>query len=379
MRITNISANIPHQLLRRLMMVFILTFAAAERPSLIGGQWQPPGALSGVHYVGSKVCASCHVTESAVQPDTPMAQTLSPVTTSQVLQSHPHLSGQLGRYSYQIVTESGKTTYIVSDGINSITETLLWAVGHGGGGQSYLYSRDERFYEARVSYFSEIGNLDLTLGHPHTEPAGLDEAAGRPLTDSAVLKCFNCHSTGAEGESGLQLAHRTPGITCEKCHGPGREHLAAVQSGDMNNLHIFNHGHMKLDEQVCNFCGSCHRNAFDVANNKASGIVTIRFEPYRLVLSRCYDSRDPRISCIACHNSHNQMSRTSAFYDAMCLACHGGSDRPSPASKIRAVQCRVATENCVTCHMPKLELPGDHFKFADHDIRIVRPGEPFPG
>jgi len=155
--------------------------------------------------------------------------------------------------------------------------------------------------------------------------------------------------------------------------------LAAVQSGNLNNLHIFNPGHMKLDEQVYNFCGSCHRNAFDVANNKASGIVTIRFEPYRLVLSRCYDSRDPRISCTACHNSHDQMPQTAAFYDAKCLACHGGADRPSPAAKIAGAQCPVAKENCVTCHMPKLELPGDHFKFADHDIRIVRPGEPFPG
>src|ERR1035438_9324164 len=98
MRITNIPAIIPHQLLKRLGMVFILTFAAAERPSLSRGQWQPPGALSGSHYVGSKVCASCHLAESVVQPDTPMAQTLSPIAISQVLQSHPQLSGQLGRY-----------------------------------------------------------------------------------------------------------------------------------------------------------------------------------------------------------------------------------------------------------------------------------------
>jgi hypothetical protein len=28
--------------------------------------------------------------------------------------------------------------------------------------------------------------------------------------------------------------------------------------------------------------------------------------------------------------------------------------------------------------MPKVELPGSHFKFTDHRIRIVRPGEQFP-
>ncbi len=378
-QVTSLVRTNPQALLNRLGMVLILILAAAWRPSVIRGQWQPPGALSGGHYVGSKVCATCHTAEAAIQPGTPMAQTLSPIAQCQVLESHPRLSGQLGRYSYQITTEGGKSTYVVSDGSHSTTQTLLWAVGQGLGGQSYLYNRGGVFYEARVSYFSQVGNLDLTLGHPHAEPAGLDEAAGRPLGEADVLKCFNCHSTGAEGESGLQLAHRTPGITCEKCHGPGGEHVAAVQNGKMSNLHIFNPARMKVDALVYDFCGSCHRNAFDVANNKASGIATIRFEPYRLVLSRCFDGQDPRISCLACHDTHGQMEQTASFYDAKCLACHAGPHRPASAGKITGAQCPVGTENCVTCHMPKVELPGDHFKFADHNIRIVKPGEPFPG
>jgi hypothetical protein len=28
--------------------------------------------------------------------------------------------------------------------------------------------------------------------------------------------------------------------------------------------------------------------------------------------------------------------------------------------------------------MPKIELPGAHYKFADHRIRIVKPNEPYP-
>jgi len=47
------------------------------------------------------------------------------------------------------------------------------------------------------------------------------------------------------------------------------------------------------------------------------------------------------------------------------------------------VQITVAGSNrmdrCTTCHMPKYELPGGHFKFTDHDIRIVRLNAPFPG
>jgi formate-dependent nitrite reductase cytochrome c552 subunit len=39
----------------------------------------------------------------------------------------------------------------------------------------------------------------------------------------------------------------------------------------------------------------------------------------------------------------------------------------------------VAYTGCVTCHMPKLELPGAHHKFSDHRIRVVRPGKSYPG
>lgn len=306
-----------------------------------------------------------------------MARTLSPISGCELLQSHPRLTGKLGRYSYLIETQGAKSLYTVTDGRQTTTQALVWAVGLGRGGQSYLYVRNSVYYEARVSYFRSIDNLDLTLGHPQAEPAGLDEAAGRPLTDADVMKCFNCHSTGQQSVS--HLAERTPGIACEKCHGPGGKHVAAVQSGKMNGLGIFNPGRMKVEDQVYTFCGSCHRNAFDVADNKASGIATIRFEPYRLILSRCFDSRDARIACTACHDAHDRMHEDPAFYDAKCLDCHAGPRRPASAGKITGAPCPAATRNCVTCHMPKLELPGDHFKFADHDIRVVKPGEPFPG
>jgi formate-dependent nitrite reductase cytochrome c552 subunit len=38
----------------------------------------------------------------------------------------------------------------------------------------------------------------------------------------------------------------------------------------------------------------------------------------------------------------------------------------------------VGTKRCVGCHMPKVELPGAHFKFTDHWIRVVKAGDPFP-
>jgi hypothetical protein len=28
--------------------------------------------------------------------------------------------------------------------------------------------------------------------------------------------------------------------------------------------------------------------------------------------------------------------------------------------------------------MPRVEIPGAHYRFADHQIRVNRPGDPYP-
>jgi hypothetical protein len=114
-----------------------------------------------------------------------------------------------------------------------------------------------------------------------------------------------------------------------------------------------------------------HRTWADIVMQPYLGIGNVRFQPYRLAGSKCYDSDDPRISCLACHNPHQELVSETGDYDAKCQACHGGG-------KPRAKPCKVAKSNCASCHMPKLELPGAHYEFSDHRIRIVKPNEGYP-
>ena len=124
-------------------------------------------------------------------------------------------------------------------------------------------------------------------------------------------------------------------------------------------------------ENVSNFCGRCHRTWAEVLVEEDRSINNIRFQPYRLWGSKCYDPDDARISCVACHDPHKEFSVQAADYDAKCQTCHGGG-------KVEAKACPVSKNNCVSCHMPKIELPGAHYKFSDHRIRIVKPNEPYP-
>lgn len=89
--------------------------------------------------------------------------------------------------------------------------------------------------------------------------------------------------------------------------------------------------------------------------------------------SKCYDSQDRRIGCVVCHDPHKDVVTEPKAYDAKCLACHSG-----PGQVANIERCPVAAADWAACQLPKIELPDSHRRFSDHQLRIVRPGNPFP-
>jgi hypothetical protein len=124
---------------------------------------------------------------------------------------------------------------------------------------------------------------------------------------------------------------------------------------------------------MADFCGRCHRTWAKIATDGPHDIRNLRFQPYRLVISKCYDAGDARIRCAACHEPHRDVETKASAYDNKCRACHNAHSQPR-AAKV----CMMATRNCVTCHMPKIDFPGAHHTFTDHDIRIARSGDTYP-
>lgn len=339
--------------------------------------WQPTRAPLGAQYVGDKVCAECHAQIARSQRQTGMGHALERAAECRILHAHPDLTVRIGKFTYHVVTKAGVSTYSVTDGTATLSVPILYAVGQGQAGQTYVYRYNDGYYESRVSFFNDTQNLDATLGSGGFSPRNIEEAAGRRQSAQDARDCFACHSTAAVRNDALQVDRMTPGITCEGCHGPGAEHVKAVKARDFQSLHIFNPGKLSTQD-LSDFCGSCHRSWLQVEMMHTTGIQSVRFQPYRLELSRCFDASDPRISCLACHNPHEEVRTDAAFYDSKCLACHKGGPRSFKALVARsAPACPVSQRDCVTCHMPKYELPGAHFKFTDHDIRIAKAGAPY--
>ncbi len=326
-------------------------------------------------YAGTPACAACHRDKTAPSASSAMARALEPVSTCAILRDHPRLTFRDGPYSYEIVREGGESVYHVSDGRQTLTVTLAWAFGLGAAGQTYVFERGGQWYESRVSFFNATQRLDHTIGATSAKPRSIDEAAGRLMSAKDAQDCFGCHSTGGVHGQTLDVQAAIPGIQCENCHGPEAQHVEAIRRGDARSF-----APRKLEamttEEVSDFCGQCHRTWAQIASDGPRGVPNVRFQPYRLANSKCYDAADPRIRCTACHDPHGDLERDISHYDTKCLACHASGAKPRLARAAPA--CPVGHDRCASCHMPKIELPGAHYQFADHQIRIARKNDPYP-
>jgi Cytochrome c554 and c-prime len=340
----------------------------------LSGWWPTKGNAAREEFVGPEACEACHSTKAGTQKRTPMAHASTHGADAEALRAHDEMTFRHGPYFYRVKRTETGSAYSVSDGTKDISIPIDWVFGLGESGQTFVLSYQGTWYESRVSYFRELDGLDLTPTPSPTPSSTLEAAIGRPmLSGGETQRCFSCHTTASTTRNKFDPAHLIPGVTCEACHGPGAKHIAAMraQRNKEGLRSILNPGLLDPVDLV-DFCGACHRTYMDVLLTGTFGIPNLRFQPYRLKLSQCW-LKTAGITCLSCHNPHQPRSRDAAFYDDRCLACH------STGASVRRIgkPCPRETRDCVSCHMPKYEMPGMHFKFTDHFIRIVRKGEPY--
>lgn len=346
---------------------------ATEERVLSASWWPTKSTPRREEYLGPAACSECHPTEAAVQKTTPMAQACTRAANSKILAAHQRLSYRANPYVYDLTRVGGASLFSVRNGERSVSTVLEWAFGAGVVSETYVFQRNRTFYESQLSYFRALQALDITPGRHAAPSADLGEALGRPIEADEVHLCFGCHNTASSAGGQFDPEHLIPGITCEACHGPGAKHAAAMKEGRIADglMQVLNPAKLGPFDSV-DFCGACHRTWADVVESRAEGIATVRFQPYRLELSRCWGKGDTRITCLACHDPHLPVTHDPGFYDSRCLRCHLATKGAGGAPGHPGAACPQSTKDCTTCHMPKLEVPGTHAKFTDHRIRIVR-------
>ncbi len=252
---------------------------------------------------------------------------------------------------------------------------IAFALGSNHQGQSFLARDDEgRAYELRISRYPATPEWDRTMEHPAVPP---DAAGylGRPVSAESFRRCLHCHATNfrAAGEPDGRPEARDRGIGCERCHGPGGHHAAAVAA------HLpepaIARPRLAPPAQVVALCAECHTAP---ASTTPSHPGFVRYQASAFVLSRCYTRSGEAFSCVTCHDPHQDAGTTSAEYVAKCLECHRPSaasmTSPERSSSPTGPRCPVnPRDDCISCHMPTVKDAVPRTVFTDHRIRIIRP------
>lgn len=242
---------------------------------------------------------------------------------------------------------------------------------------------------------------------------------GNPEEDSSGIlvwnkSCSSCHVSGGEKNFDLQhLRYRTTwqdaGVSCERCHGPGSEHVTAATATKVLDAHT----RALLDSDIVNparldrtrstmVCAQCHSLRDVYADGFRAGANYYDFfQPvmeYRLPSSQdvaYWPDGRPRwlaneapalwesqcflkggLTCTTCHSQpHNgdpvrNREQLRQRYQPLCTRCHA-----AVAADIRKHTHHLPNSvgsSCIECHMPATVVSlNTHLR--DHSISVPVP------
>ncbi len=238
----------------------------------------------------------------------------------------------------------------------------------------------------RLSYFHEPtkSGWGRTAGDVGTA-ANLQNLRGQ-LVDvrDGIVRCLQCHVTNPRefrdpDKTGSGPEAADAGIGCERCHGPGGNHLIAVDA-ELADRAIVNVG-PGAGEAASSQCRDCHvvGDATEI-NNRREESIWVRSPGITMTFSRCYTESAGELSCLTCHDAHRDSECAASFYEQKCISCHhqavalssgSGATHAAPGTV-----CKVnPTRDCLNCHMPKVAMPRLHTSLTDHYIRVHRDGQ----
>lgn len=354
--------------------------AAAKLPALAAS----PAAES--PYVGNEACAACHGDIYERYSHTAMARTSGPASRNLIEGSFRHESSGV---VYRISVE-GTKVYLSYErpgdpGLRGRHE-LQYYVGSSTRGSTFLFEIDGFLYKSPINYFVQKKGWDMSP--EYHSPREMELKPAPPA-------CLFCHASriqppapGASNRYG-SAPFLQDGVGCERCHGPGREHIQgrgvpvnparltgerrdsvciqchlpgeASVSRPEKTLEMYRPGDL-LSDYALTF-------VYDDAGHGGLGAIS---QVEALALSQCLRRSQGRMACITCHDPHTFVpaAQRVAYYRDKCLSCH---------TRSFADRHQQGSPDCIGCHMPRGEsVEGTHVEVTDHRIRR-RASKPVPG
>lgn len=338
----------------------------------------PQGLTSG--YVGSASCKTCHASIYERWSKTPMANVVRDV------KEHPGA----------IIPDLNKPNPLVTFKKEDIAYTYgsKWK-------QRYFHKVGDEYYP-----FPAQWDVTNKIWRPYNVTKGMDwwtEFYAQEDHPASPL-CDGCHA--------VNYNIRTKTVTewnvgCEKCHGPGGEHSRKPERSNIVNP-------ARLDYvQANDVCIQCHSQGRPLTNpiegrhfdwpvgfhvglnlkdfwklqEQKAGEQTFfhfadgtahknRMQGNDFVTSVMYTRG---VTCFSCHDAHGtgNNAQLSKPANAVCLSCHGPRSPNGPRASTQEEHSHhragSAGNECVSCHMPKIEVQIADVMIRSHTFRFIPP------
>jgi len=340
-------------------------------------------------YVGAERCDQCHseICKSHARSRHSRTFHRGPELLDLTLPDRPLADPDDAKATHAFVRENGRVVAETRTSDRVFKIAVDYAFGVRGRYVTMVGRDSEQKYRAvRMSHFQSAEGTGWTPTFGNVPGLELAERIRGESVDvrDGVVRCVYCHVTRSGNfrqpppESGIGPEAADAGIGCERCHGPGANHIAAVKAGfaDVAIVTVPAANAVGITRQ----CGDCHTVGMPSEIEEAPNDPRyVRSPAVTLTFSRCYKESGGALSCLTCHNPHRDDDHVVAHHEAKCLSCHfqertgsGAAVKHATASSTgRGTVCKVNPKNdCLKCHMPKVPAPALRTSLTDHYIRV---------
>lgn len=326
-------------------------------------------------YAGSVKCVTCHKNIYDSHQNTAHFKTSAAAASQNIIGSF-----DTGKNTFTYATggtiameQSENNFYQVGyvNGVEKKRQRFDMIIGSGAKGQSYASWLNDNLVQLPITYFTSTKQWCNSPGYPNKM------AFNRPITS----RCLECHATYAEviSPEGIEPEAFSKnrlilGVDCEKCHGPAAKHVEFHnQHADEKKGKFIINPSLLSRQQSLNLCTLCHGGRlqktkpsfqFSVGDNLNDFFIhdTVSMDAVNIdvhgnqyglmAASKCFKNSST-LTCVTCHNTHENEQGKTAVFASRCVSCHDAA-HGGVACKISKTAGVDISKNCTDCHMPQL-------------------------